>query len=292
MMAGWVSRPAIVVLLLVGRAAEGLMSGTQLRRPRAACERRGVVARMTTTVEEGDAVSEDLSGDGGVVKVWSRGGSSRRELADDGSIVRMRYKAFGDAGLLLAQSDDLIYTVGDASWIPGLDIAVRSMSVGETATFACAPAYAYGEDGVPPAIRPGEDISIEIFVSDYRGNVDASTFAQDKPLTPRTASEIKAEYERRRAARLAAAEASAADEQDDDLLAPFKKALATFQSYYFFGFFESQTGEAPPWYLRPFITFPLIFLVTFLSFSFLVSNDVILLKGSSPTIPGETNFSL
>lgn len=33
------------------------------------------------------------------------------------------------------------------------------------------------------------------------------------------------------------------------------------RNYYFFGFFEGETGEQAPWFLRPSITFPIAFVI-------------------------------
>jgi hypothetical protein len=33
------------------------------------------------------------------------------------------------------------------------------------------------------------------------------------------------------------------------------------RNYYFFGFFEGETGEQAPWFLRPSITFPIAFFI-------------------------------
>ena len=35
--------------------------------------------------------------------------------------------------------------------------------------------------------------------------------------------------------------------------------LEKAKSFYFFGFFEGETGEQAPWFLRPSITFPIAF---------------------------------
>ena len=64
------------------------------------------------------------------------------------------------------------------------------------------------------------------------------------------------------------------------------------RGFYFFGFFESQTGETPPWYLRPALTFPAIFAGVGLAFYVLVGMDAILLRGDSSPIPGQDGFSL
>ena len=37
--------------------------------------------------------------------------------------------------------------------------------------------------------------------------------------------------------------------------------IAKAKEFYFFGFFEGETGEKAPWYLRPSITFPIAFAV-------------------------------
>lgn len=37
--------------------------------------------------------------------------------------------------------------------------------------------------------------------------------------------------------------------------------IAKFKTFYFFGFFEGETGQQAPWYLRPSITFPIAFAV-------------------------------
>ena len=37
--------------------------------------------------------------------------------------------------------------------------------------------------------------------------------------------------------------------------------LDKLKGYYFFGFFEGETGQQAPWILRPSITFPIAFLI-------------------------------
>jgi len=241
----------------------------------------------------------DVSGgDGGVLKTLSSDGggggddaTAAKIFADDGAVAQIRYSAREQGGRaqLLAASDSIAYTVGDAAWVPGFDLAVRSLKLGETARFECRADYAYGAAGLPPALPPNAGLVVDVEALDYRGNAySAATFAQDAPLTPRTASAIREEYERRMVEK---AEKQREEALLDAELGPIERAVKTFRSFYFFGFFESQTGERPPWYLRPLITFPAIFLAVALSFSWLLSNDVILLKGSGPTIPGEVPFT-
>lgn len=45
--------------------------------------------------------------------------------------------------------------------------------------------------------------------------------------------------------------------------------IETARNYYFFGFFEGETGQQAPWLLRPSITFPIIFAIV--GFAFYVS---------------------
>mmetsp|Transcript_3778 Transcript_3778/g.11180 ORF Transcript_3778/g.11180 Transcript_3778/m.11180 type:complete len:278 (-) Transcript_3778:20-853(-) len=245
----------------------------------------------------------DLSGDGLVRKVASSGGDGTPAFAADGSVALLTYTARAASGQLLDSGEGAQYTVGDEAWIPGWDLCVRSLAVGEAAAFECAAAYAYGNAGAPPAVAPGEALEFEVRALEYRGNVrTSSSFATDTPLTPRTAGAIKAEYEARRARREAGEELAAAEalERREALAADPLGAIANLggelseklKGFYFFGFFESATGETPPWYLRPMITFPAIFLGVGLAFYVLLASDAILLRGDNSPIPGQAGFSL
>uniref|UniRef100_A0A7S3NHQ3 peptidylprolyl isomerase n=1 Tax=Aureoumbra lagunensis TaxID=44058 RepID=A0A7S3NHQ3_9STRA len=228
----------------------------------------------------------DISGDGGIMKKIVSGGSNKARLFDEeGAVAQLEYRAM-IGNEILAESNDLQYTVGDESWLPCFDIAVRSMDVGERAIFECRSDYAYGSSGLNLIIPPEATISLDLSVIDYKGNIlTSTTFSDQKPLTPRTATQIRDEYEKRRAAKIS----QAAIPDNANI---FEKTLATFRSFYFFGFFESATGQQAPWYLRPLITFPAIFAAVGLSFYFLITSNIILLKGTGPTIPGEQNFAL
>ena len=250
-------------------------------------------------------VRVDVSGDGAVVKVATTldGDAAGRTFGADGDVVVLDYAASTASGQLLDAASGAQYTVGDDRYVKGWDLAVRSLAEGESAAFECDASYAYGPSGVPPAVRGGEGLRFDIAAVGYRGNVrTSSSFASDKPLTPRTAGAIKAEYERRRDARAAGAEDAAVAKLERDA-ATAGDALATLRNvasdvadgvrgFYFFGFFESQTGETPPWYLRPALTFPAIFAGVGLAFYVLVGTDAILLRGDSSPIPGQDGFSL
>ena len=130
------------------------------------------------------AVDVDLSGDGSVRKVASRGGDGAQGFGEDGDVAVLSFVAKTKSGQVLDKGVEAQYTVGDQSYIPGWDLCCRSMRVGEVAAFECGPSYAYGPGGVPPAVKAGEALTFEIEAIEYRGNVrTSSSFASDKSAT-------------------------------------------------------------------------------------------------------------
>jgi hypothetical protein len=87
----------------------------------------------------------------------------------------------------------------------------------------------------------------------------------------RTASEIAAAYEQRL--------------QQKALQGPAKEGLEGFlekaKNFYFFGFFEGETGQQAPWFLRPSITFPLAFLIVGAAFYVSYISGAISERGAS-----------
>jgi hypothetical protein len=87
----------------------------------------------------------------------------------------------------------------------------------------------------------------------------------------RTASEIAAAYEQRL--------------QQKALQGPAKEGLEGFlekaKNFYFFGFFEGETGQQAPWFLRPSITFPLAFLIVGAAFYISYISGAISERGAS-----------
>ena len=55
------------------------------------------------------------------------------------------------------------------------------------------------------------------------------------------------------------------------------------KNFYFFGFFEGETGQQAPWFLRPSITFPLAFLVVGAAFYVSVISGAISERGAEVT---------
>ena len=258
--------------------------------------RRRPAPRQATAVQ-------DLSGDGGVLKTATTGDGAPA-FGNDGDVALLTYEARTASGQLLDRGVQTQYTVGDQQFIPGWDLCIRSLAVGERASFAVSSDYAYGIQGVPPAVLANEPLTFDVTALEYRGNIQTSaSFASDAPLTPRTPGSIKAEFERRQAEKAVRASSDRAlrDERDAEAspLDQVKNAFGDLgdkffgdEGFYFFGFFESATGEEAPWYLKPYLTFPAIFLGVALSFYGLLQTDVIVLRGDNSPIPGQRGRAL
>lgn len=71
------------------------------------------------------------------------------------------------------------------------------------------------------------------------------------------------------------------------LAGPEKEGLEGFiekaKNFYFFGFFEGETGEQAPWFLRPSITFPIAFAVVGAAFYVSVLTGAISERGAAVT---------
>ena len=55
------------------------------------------------------------------------------------------------------------------------------------------------------------------------------------------------------------------------------------RNFYFFGFFEGETGQKAPWFLRPSITFPLAFLIVGAAFYVSILGGAITERGAQVT---------
>mmetsp|Transcript_1934 Transcript_1934/g.4452 ORF Transcript_1934/g.4452 Transcript_1934/m.4452 type:complete len:223 (-) Transcript_1934:228-896(-) len=167
--------------------------------------------------------------------------------------------------------------VGDGGMINGWDYAVRSMEVGERALIRVVDTdnLGYGQQGVPPLIQPNQQLEFDITLLDCQPptlNIDFDSIAT-LDNTPRTATEIAAAYEQRQAVKAAV---DAATPQKEGLEAWIDKA----KSFYFFGFFEGETGQQAPWILRPSITFPIAFAIVGAAFYVSVLSGAISEKGA------------
>lgn len=130
------------------------------------------------------------------------------------------------------------------------------MRVGEKALLTIQPSFAYGRRGVPPVIPPNATLKFEIEILTVDNKTETETFAQDNPDIPRTPDQIAVAYMDKMAQKDTEAEA--------------KKGF--FEKFYFISPFKSQTGERPPWWLNPNITFVIVFAVVGAAFYVVVQN--------------------
>ena len=214
----------------------------------------------TSSSPTADAIV-DVLGDGGLLKKVVQppkpGPSGSTSLLTRGSIVVVRYSgavagAVADesrgrrSSPVFTASDSTVTTVGDEELVPGWNAALLTMGVGEIAEFKVAPQYGYGSQGVPPVIPPNATLMFTAEILDLRGNMlTDNAFSDASPLTPRTPSAIKAEYERRQAEK--------APEKEG-----VEGVLDFWRNVYVFGFFDAPKGGQLSWYLRPAITFPIM----------------------------------
>jgi len=75
-------------------------------------------------------------------------------------------------------------------------------------------------------------------------------------------------------------QAAAADKEQ---LEGLEAWLAKAKNFYFYGLFEGETGERPPWFLRPSITFPLAFLIVGAAFYISYISGAITERGAQVT---------
>jgi len=223
----------------------------------------------------------------GLVKTIVNRGQTNSVPIRRGDVVSVKYTCYsvGDGendntNILLARSDKQKGVVGDGSMVPGWDEAIRSMNLNERAIIRVTdPALGYVnmEDskdalealGVSQHTQLEFDIQITKIQTAAEAaelfdmNFDSMALADD---TPRTAEDIAAAYETKMAQK----------EPDRE---GWEGWLDTVQNYYFFGIFESETGEVAPWYLTPSISFPLAFSVVGAAFWISLASGAISEKG-------------
>jgi len=165
---------------------------------------------------------------------------------------------------------------GEGLMVDGWEYALLSMRAGERSVFEItdATSFGYGAAGVPPVVAPNAQLTFDIQVMDVEQGVDLGTIASADPLKPRDPKSIADAYSTRR--ELAALEEANKKEGLEGF-------LEKVQSYYFFGFFEGETGEQAPWYLRPSLTFPLAFAVVGAAFYVSIKTGAIYERGSQAT---------
>lgn len=142
--------------------------------------------------------------------------------------------------------------IGEGTMIAAWESALRGMRIGERAIFRVSdPALGYGAAGVPPVVPSNAVLELDVHVLDAQpptANIDFDNLALD--ATPTTATDIARAYEIRQAAK-----------GENEELQGLQGFIQKAKNFYFFGLFEGETGERPPWFLRPSITFPLAFVI-------------------------------
>ena len=183
---------------------------------------------------------------------------------------------------LVSQSSRQKVVVGDGTMIDGWDRALRTMRVGERSLIRIVdPTLAYGAIGVPPIVPPHAilELDLELLETQPVGtvsrNIDLDALTVDAQ-TPTTAAGIAAAFEQRQAAKAAAAAQTPEKEGLDYWI---DKA----RNFYFFGLFEGETGERPPWFLQPSITFPLAFVIVGAAFYLTLAGGAITERGAQVT---------
>ena len=87
-----------------------------------------------------------------------------------GKLVRIEYKGYfvdgqvfdGSAGLLEGGHEPLDFTTAGGQMIPGFDVSVQDMKLGERRTVVLPPDMAYGERGIPGAIPGNSYLAFDI----------------------------------------------------------------------------------------------------------------------------------
>mmetsp|Transcript_47576 Transcript_47576/g.88316 ORF Transcript_47576/g.88316 Transcript_47576/m.88316 type:complete len:292 (-) Transcript_47576:518-1393(-) len=214
----------------------------------------------------------------GITKSVTKPGSGGTLLLGD--VATVKYSCYVPSGdgpsSPFAKSAKQKVVVGDGVMIKGWELALQTMELGERATVRVTDArqFGYGDAGVPPFVPPGAEIEMDMEILDVEAGIDLSTLATSDPLKPRTPGAIAAAYKSRQDQ--AAIEAL---DQKEGLEGLIEKA----KNFYFFGFFEGETGERPPWFLRPSITFPLAFLIVGAAFYVSYISGAITERGAQVT---------
>eukprot|EP00592_Proboscia_alata_P007102 CAMPEP_0194356830 /NCGR_PEP_ID=MMETSP0174-20130528/4399_1 /TAXON_ID=216777 /ORGANISM="Proboscia alata, Strain PI-D3" /LENGTH=328 /DNA_ID=CAMNT_0039126589 /DNA_START=59 /DNA_END=1045 /DNA_ORIENTATION=+ len=196
-----------------------------------------------------------------------------------GDVATVKYSCYlpnNPSAIPFAKSNAEKMIVGEGLMIDGWEFGLQSMRQGERSVIRVSdPRYGYGISGVSPLIPPNAEIEMDIQVSLVEAGVDLGTIASADPLKPRTPASIAAAYNTRREQ----AALDALNETDEGLDYWIKK----IKGYYFFGFFEGETGEKPPWYLTPSITFPIAFAVVGAAFAVSLAGGAIKERGVQVT---------
>jgi len=173
-----------------------------------------------------------------------------------GDVATVKYSCFVKGNSApFAKSLEQKVIVGDGLMVDGWELSLPTMSVGEVATIDISdPKYGYGSAGVPPFVPANSPLTINLEILEAETGADLGTIASADPLKPRTPQTIAAAYASRR-------ELASIEEENKVEEGGLEELIKKFKTFYFFGFFEGETGQQAPWYLRPSITFPIAFAI-------------------------------
>ena len=242
------------------------------------------ITRLSASVDAPAGFLE-LTSDGGVKKSILTSSPGGKKV-ESGDILAVRYKAKTADGTIFAQGDKERFVHADGSLIKGWDVAVSSMKVGEVANIKINSAYGYGTKGIKNVIAPGMDLELELSILAWLGNEmrPESLFQKDLDIDPFIASspeEIQAEYDEM--------QESFQDKYSGSFLEIYWRRFKNI-SFGFggSGFFQSQSGERPPWYLNPNLTFPAMILFSIGTFAIVLLSGSIKEKGEGAVDPDLT----
>jgi hypothetical protein len=233
-------------------------------------QKNNVLTRVFSSATTAEEIQPGLS------KVITRKGFGDRLQSGDIALVKYSCNVPSMPPFAKASKQKVQVTSGSGVFIKGWDVALSTMSVGERATIYVedSEAFGYGASGVPPFIPSNAAIEMDIEVLEVQDSsellkLDASgLLSNSESAKPRTPAAIAAAYQTR---------------QDEAQLVEEKEGLEgiieKLKGFYFFGFFEGETGQKAPWYLRPGITFPLAFLVVGAAFAVSVQLNAISERG-------------
>ena len=239
----------------------------------------GLLKRASSRSSLFAAQQLQLTADGGVVKDVLVPGTGKK--VETGDILAVEYVA-RVGSRVIAKGEKEKFVLKDGSLIKGWDIGVGSMQVGEKARILCQPSYAYGEKGVGGAdVVPGNaEVELEVKVMAWLGNQlrPETLFSKDLDIDPFLAS---------------TPEAIQAEFNDMQEKAVYKYQGGWAQVYlnriknisFGFGgsgFFASQSGERPPIWLNPNITFPAMIAIVLAAFITVLSTGSVKEKGQRP----------
>lgn len=185
-----------------------------------------------------------------------------------GDVATVSYNCYvASTGYTFAQSKKQKVVVGGGVMIEGWETALATMRVGEKSIVSVRDSekYGYGSEGVDGIVPPNANLDLEIEVIEAEeqksigmagqavtGMTGSGELGALDPMKPRTPETIAAAYK----ARQVQLEVEKGTEKEG-----LEGIIEKAKSFYFFGFFEGETGEQAPWFLKPSITFPIAFAV-------------------------------